>query len=104
MSTVSDVIQVQSESVTQTDSLLSAATKATLPPVFNSVSPALSATSIPSDDPLITAGTACALAGGISRMTLWRWREAGIIPEPIVIRGRNYFRRSAFLAAIAAAA
>ncbi len=58
---------------------------------------------VPLADPLITAGTACDLAGGISRMTLWRWREAGIIPAPIVIRGRNYFRRGAFLAALAAA-
>lgn len=55
------------------------------------------------DDPLITAGAACKLAGDVSRMTLWRWREAGIIPAPIVIRGRNYFRRGAFLAALAAA-
>lgn len=56
-----------------------------------------------SDDPLITSGTARALAGGVASMTLWRWRKAGIIPEPIVIRGRNYFRRGEFLSALAAA-
>jgi hypothetical protein len=44
----------------------------------------------PSDDPLISAGTARALAGGISAMTLWRWRHVGIIPPPVVIQGRNY--------------
>ena len=55
------------------------------------------------DEALITAGTACALAGDISRMTLWRWRAAGIVPDPIVIRGRNYFRRGEFLAALARA-
>jgi len=57
----------------------------------------------PSDDPLISAGAARALAGGISAMTLWRWRHVGIIPPPVVIQGRNYWRKRAFLAAIAAA-
>jgi len=65
--------------------------------------PSAAGPTVQSDDSLITAGTACALAGGVSRMTLWRWREAGIIPAPTVIRGRNYFRRGAFLAALAAA-
>jgi hypothetical protein len=36
-------------------------------------------------------------------MTLWRWRHVGIIPPPVVIQGRNYWRKRAFLAAIAAA-
>jgi hypothetical protein len=57
----------------------------------------------PPDDPLISAGAARALAGGISAMTLWRWRHVGIIPPPVVIQGRNYWRKRAFLAAIAAA-
>jgi len=25
-------------------------------------------------------------------MTWWRWRQAGLVPEPVVIRGRNYYR------------
>lgn len=64
---------------------------------------ALAAAADPVDDPLISAGTARALAGNISPMTLWRWRRAGIVPSPVVIQGRNYWRRHAFLAAIAAA-
>jgi hypothetical protein len=87
-SAVSDALNVHSELAIQRDDPLCAAT-----PI-----PA------PSDDPLITAKTACALAGDISRMTLWRWGEAGIIPRPLTIRGRNYYRRSAFLEALAAAA
>ena len=30
--------------------------------------------------------------GGISDMTIWRWRQAGILPEPITIRNRNFWR------------
>lgn len=32
------------------------------------------------------------IMGGISDMTVWRWREAGLLPAPIVIRRRNYYR------------
>lgn len=32
------------------------------------------------------------LAGDISDMTVWRWRRAGLLPEPTNIRGRNYWR------------
>lgn len=49
---------------------------------------------------LITQAEAKRLAGGISDMTLWRWRNAGIIPAPISIRRRNYWRRSDFLYAV----
>lgn len=52
------------------------------------------------EDGLITSAMARELAGGISAMTLWRWREAGVIPEPVVIRGRNYYWRNQFLAAL----
>jgi hypothetical protein len=55
------------------------------------------------DDPLITANAARALAGDVSLMTLWRWRRAGILPAPLTIRGRNYWRKSVFLAALVAA-
>lgn len=58
---------------------------------------------VPADDPLITANTCRALAGDVSLMAIWRWRKARIIPEPIKIRNRNYWKKSAFLAALAAA-
>ena len=32
------------------------------------------------------------LFGQISDMTIWRWRKSGILPDPIVINRRNYFR------------
>lgn len=34
------------------------------------------------------------IAGGVSSMTLWRWRRRGLIPAPVVIAGRNYWRES----------
>lgn len=57
----------------------------------------------PDPDALITSATATALAGGISQMTLWRWTRDGIIPPPTLIRGRKYWRRVSFLAALAVA-
>jgi len=56
----------------------------------------------PTDDPLIAAPTVQGLAANVTRMTLWRWRQVGIIPPPTVIRGRNYWRRSAIDAALRA--
>lgn len=35
--------------------------------------------------------------GDISAMTEWRWRKAGILPEPIQIRRRNFYRESDIL-------
>ena len=32
--------------------------------------------------------------GGVSNMTLLRWRQKGTLPEPIVINRRNYYRES----------
>ena len=29
----------------------------------------------------------------ISSMSEWRWRKAGLLPEPVKIRGRAYYRR-----------
>jgi hypothetical protein len=57
-----------------------------------------------SDDALIGQTEARRLAGGISSMTLWRWRQAGIIPAPLSIRRRNYWRRGEFMRALEAAA
>jgi hypothetical protein len=28
--------------------------------------------------------------GGVSAMTLWRWRQAGLLPQPTNFNGRNY--------------
>ena len=35
---------------------------------------------------------------GISPMTEWRWRKAGILPEPIQINKRNFYRESDLIA------
>lgn len=59
------------------------------------------------DDALITQPQLKRLAGDISDMTIWRWRRAGLIPEPSNIRGRNYWRSGdvrAFLARLAGGA
>ena len=46
------------------------------------------------DDPLIHDSELRRIAGGVSSMTIWRWRKAGILPAPLVINGRNYSRKS----------
>jgi hypothetical protein len=70
----------------------------------NSAAAAYRRSDHPADDALIGQAEARRLAGSISDMTMWRWRQAGIIAEPITIRRRNYWRRGEFLAAIQAAA
>lgn len=35
--------------------------------------------------------------GGISAMTEWRWIQAGILPQPIKIRRRNFYREADLL-------
>jgi len=37
---------------------------------------------------------------GISSMSEWRWRKAGLLPEPVRIRGRCYYRRDELECAI----
>ena len=32
--------------------------------------------------------------GGISDMTIWRWVHKGILPAPVKINGRNYWREA----------
>lgn len=32
--------------------------------------------------------------GAVCDMTIWRWVRDGVLPAPIKIRGRNYWRRS----------
>jgi hypothetical protein len=58
----------------------------------------------PETDPLVAAADARREWGGISAVTEWRWREAGILPRPHRIRSRNYYRRSEVEAVKAAAA
>ena len=53
---------------------------------------------------LINSSEARRLAGNISGMTLWRWGRAGVIPPPLRIRGRNYWRRDEFIHSLDAAA
>ena len=45
------------------------------------------------DDPgdLIRTRDLRRMAGGISSMTVWRWRKAELLPAPTKIRGRNYW-------------
>lgn len=50
---------------------------------------------------LIPAAETRRLCGGIKPMTEWRWRRAGILPQPIQIRGRNYDRRNEIEAILA---
>jgi predicted site-specific integrase-resolvase len=45
-------------------------------------------------DPLIKASVARQQWGGISPVTEWRWIKRGVVPEPIKINGRNYYRQS----------
>ncbi len=52
---------------------------------------------------LINSTTACALAGDISPMTLWRWTRDGVIPRPLKIRERKFWNRAEFIAALIAA-
>lgn len=54
----------------------------------------------PETDALMPSAEARRLAGGISTMTEWRWRRDGLLPAPVQIRGRNYYRRGAFMAAL----
>ena len=58
----------------------------------------------PDPDELITAADARRLCGGISDMSLWRWIKRGVIPEPLVIERRRYWKRAVFIAALDAAA
>lgn len=45
-------------------------------------------------DPLISQPQLRRLLGGVSDTTIWRWRNAGTLPEPVIHNGRNYFRTS----------
>lgn len=45
------------------------------------------------DDTLITAAQLRELIP-VSSMTIWRWQKLGLMPAPVVIRRRNYWRSS----------
>ena len=47
-----------------------------------------------SNDPLMQSRQVRAALGDVSDMTIWRWVKAGILPEPIKINSRNYWRQS----------
>lgn len=46
------------------------------------------------NDPLVRSIELRRMLGGISKMTEWRWRKAGILPEPIKIRRHCFYRQS----------
>lgn len=48
----------------------------------------------PVDDQLLTEPAVRALLGNVSSMTLWRWLKRGILPAPLSISRRNYWRAS----------
>ena len=52
------------------------------------------------NESLITQSKLKQVAGGVSSMTIWRWRRDGVIPEPVSIRGRNYWRQGDVLTAL----
>ncbi|HPB77060.1 MAG TPA: hypothetical protein PLY96_17640 [Chromatiaceae bacterium] len=56
-----------------------------------------------SDDPIISDPELRRIAGGVTPMTIWRWRKAGILPPALVLNGRNYSRKSAIDAALSRA-
>ena len=58
----------------------------------------------PDPDELIASAEARRLAGGISDMSLWRWIRKGILPQPLMIERRRYWRRGEFVAALNSAA
>lgn len=45
-------------------------------------------------DRLISQPQLRRLFGEISDMTIWRWRQIGLLPQPIVINRRNFYRSS----------
>lgn len=58
----------------------------------------------PNASDLLSSAEARRVAGGVGLCTIWRWTKAGTIPAPIKIRGRNYWKRGEFEAALMGAA
>lgn len=55
---------------------------------------------IESQDPLFNSKQTRQYLGDRSDMTLWRWVRDEVIPPPIKIRRRNYWRKSSLDSAI----
>ena len=51
-------------------------------------------------DDLLPQTAARQLCGGVSAMTFWRWRQGGILPAPVIINKRLYWKRAALAAFI----
>jgi predicted DNA-binding transcriptional regulator AlpA len=47
---------------------------------------------------VLTARTVRYCLGDISEVSLWRWVQQGIVPPPIKINGRNYWREADIVA------
>jgi predicted DNA-binding transcriptional regulator AlpA len=45
-------------------------------------------------NPMVSARVVRATFSNISDMTLYRWVQQGILPPPVKISGRNYWRES----------
>ena len=49
---------------------------------------------MPQLDALLSQPQLRRLMGGVSDTTIWRWRNCGMLPAPVPINGRNYYRES----------
>jgi predicted DNA-binding transcriptional regulator AlpA len=45
-------------------------------------------------DQLLSSAAVRKRLGGVSDMTIWRWMDKGLLPAPLKINGRNYWRSS----------
>lgn len=45
-------------------------------------------------DKLLSSRTVRSELGEISEMTVWRWVQDGILPQPVKINRRNYWHQS----------
>jgi predicted DNA-binding transcriptional regulator AlpA len=45
-------------------------------------------------DPLVSALEFRRELGNVSHVTLWRWKQKGLVPAPVRLGGRDFWRRS----------
>lgn len=55
---------------------------------------------IDDDVMLITSKQLRHLAGDVSDMTVWRWVKTGVVPSPIKINGRNYWKKQEVISSL----